>query len=25
VAGTRVKADASLKPMYDPTGSRTKV
>jgi 4-methylaminobutanoate oxidase (formaldehyde-forming) len=25
VAGTRVKAEASLKPMYDPTGSRTKV
>jgi len=25
VAGTRVKAEASLKPMYDPTGARTKV
>lgn len=24
VAGTRVRADASLKPMYDPTGERTK-
>ncbi|WP_121062579.1 GcvT family protein [Chachezhania antarctica] len=25
IAGTRVKAEASLKPMYDPTGARTKV
>ena len=25
VAGTRVKAEASLKPMYDPSGARTKV
>ena len=25
VAGTKVKAEASLKPMYDPTGERTKV
>ena len=24
VAGTRIKAEASLKPMYDPTGARTK-
>jgi 4-methylaminobutanoate oxidase (formaldehyde-forming) len=24
VAGTRVRADASLKPMYDPSGERTK-
>jgi 4-methylaminobutanoate oxidase (formaldehyde-forming) len=24
VAGTRYKAEASLKPMYDPTGDRTK-
>ena len=25
VAGTRIKAEASLKPMYDPSGARTKV
>jgi glycine cleavage system aminomethyltransferase T len=25
VAGTRIKAEASLKPMYDPSGTRTKV
>ncbi|QFT58532.1 4-methylaminobutanoate oxidase (formaldehyde-forming) [Sulfitobacter sp. THAF37] len=25
VAGTRVRAEASLKPMYDPTGARTKM
>lgn len=24
VAGTRVRAEASLKPMYDPSGERTK-
>jgi 4-methylaminobutanoate oxidase (formaldehyde-forming) len=25
VAGMRIKAEASLKPMYDPSGARTKV